>query len=295
VLFVATLITGTTLSPAFYLATRTDQTSPYDIWLSPGLVRWVWGSPEILKLGLSITLPVLFILLCHELGHYVACRIYKLDTTPPYFLPAPIGFGSFGAFIRIREPMRNRKELFDVGVAGPLAGFVALVPWLVYGVAHSTPVHVTIGSRANAVSEILTPGRSLAVQLAALPFHGWLGRDVVLDLHPFALAALIGIFATAINLLPVGQLDGGHILYAASREWQHRAAWPLWAGLAALAILSQGWALWCALLLTMGVKHPPLREEAEPLGARRQALAIVALVLFILCFAPIPFDDIYIR
>ncbi len=289
-LFVATVATATTVSPAWYLATRTDKIAPFEAWLSPGLVRWTWSSSEVWQLGLKVALPALFILLCHELGHYVACRLYGIRATLPYFIPAPFGFGSLGAFIRIHSALRNRRELFDVGFAGPLAGFVALVPWLLYGMAHSTPVVLAQLAPGAAGSELLVPGRSLAMQLAAWPFHGWLGSDVVLDLHPFALGAWIGLFATALNLLPLGQLDGGHILYAAVGRWQHRLAWPLWGALALLSVLWQGWAVWCVLLLWMRVKHPPVFDENEPLDARRRGWALVALALLVLCFMPVPLD-----
>lgn len=289
-LLVAALATVTTVAPAWYLSTRTDRVAPFDALLSPGLAHWVWTSPEIWRLGFAIALPALFILLCHELGHYVACRLYGIQATLPYFIPAPFGFGSLGAFIRIRSALRNRRELFDVGFAGPAAGFVALLPWLFYGLAHSTPVVVGTVAPGASGPELLVLGRCLAMQLAAWPFHGWLAGNVVLDLHPFALAAWIGLFATALNLLPLGQLDGGHILYAAIGRRQHALAWPLWGALALLAFLWQGWAVWCVLLLWMRVKHPPVWDETEALDGRRQLLALAALVLLILCFMPVPLD-----
>jgi membrane-associated protease RseP (regulator of RpoE activity) len=290
-LFIATVATATTVSPAWYLATRTDRIAPFEALLSPGLARWTWSSPEIWSLGLKVALPALFILLCHELGHYIACRLYGIRATLPYFIPAPFGFGSLGAFIRIQSALRNRRELFDVGFAGPAAGFVALVPWLLYGIAHSTPVAIADLAPGGG-SELLVPGRNLAMQLAAWPFHGWLGSGVVLDLHPFALGAWIGLFATALNLLPLSQLDGGHILYAAVGRWQHKLAWPLWGALALLSILWQGWAVWCVLLLWMRLKHPPVFDENEPLGTRRKAWALVALALLLLCFMPVPLDSL---
>lgn len=285
-LLLATIGTATTLGPAWFQWTRTDIVSDLEAWLTPALARRVWSDPALLRLGLQVALPALFILLCHELGHYVACRRYRIRATLPYFLPAPFGFGSLGAFIRIKSPLRNPRELFDVGFAGPAAGFVALLPWLFYGIAHSTPVRLPAGG--NDVQSLLVPGRCLAMQLAALPFHGWLPRGVVLNLHPFALAAWIGLFATALNMLPLGQLDGGHILYAAIGRRQHRLAWPLWGGLALLSFYWPGWGLWCGLLLFMGVKHPPVWDESLPLDRRRRWLALSALLLFLLCFMPVP-------
>jgi len=290
-LFLLTSATATTLSAAWWVWTRTDVVIDLPAMLTPDLVRAVWTDPHLLTLGLQVALPALFILLCHELGHYIACRLYGIRATLPYFLPAPFGFGSLGAFIRIRSPIRNRRELFDVGFAGPAAGFIALLPWLFYGLAHSTPVKLTAAANAAATpTELLVPGRCLMMQLAAVPFHGWLGRDVVLNLHPFALAAWIGLFATALNMLPLGQLDGGHVLYAAIGRRQHRMAWPAWCVLASLSFLWPGWGLWSVLLLWMGVKHPPLWDESEPLDSKRRWLALSALLLFVLCFIPMPLD-----
>lgn len=282
-LFFATLATSVTVAPAWY-----DRIAPFEALLSPDLVRWTWSHPEAWRLGFAIALPALLILLCHELGHYVTCRLYGIRSTLPYFVPAPFGFGSLGAFIRIQSPIRTRRELFDVGIAGPIAGFVALLPWLVYGIAHSTPVAFSTIPRGLAGSQIYLHGRCLAMQLAALPFHGWLGRDVVLDLHPFAMAAWIGLFATALNLIPLSQLDGGHIFYAAAGKLQHRFAWPVWFVLAGLAFAWPGWGVWCLLTLWLRVRHPPVWDESEPLDAKRRALAWVALLLLVLCFMPMP-------
>jgi membrane-associated protease RseP (regulator of RpoE activity) len=290
-LLLATVATAVTVTPAWYLSTRTDLTSPFEPMLTPALARWTWSTPEAWHLGLQIALPALFILLVHELGHYVACRLYGIRSTLPYFIPAPFNFGSLGAFIRIQSPIPNRRQLFDVGFAGPAAGFVALVPWLLYGIAHSTPVALASASADAAGSVLTVPGRCLAIQLAAWPFHGWLPSGTVLDLHPFALAAWIGLFATALNLITLGQLDGGHVLYAAVGRLQHRLAWPLWTILAALTYLWPGWAVWCVLLLWIRVKHPPVWDESEPLDRRRVALAVVALVMLVLCFMPVPIAE----
>lgn len=264
------------------MMTRTDVMTALQPFLTPGLVMAVWTDPELLRLGLSFSVPALLILLAHELGHYVACRRYRLASTLPYFLPLPWMLGTLGAFIRIRAPLRNRKELFDVGVAGPIAGFVMLLPFLVYGVAHSTPAELSLGPGEI----IFLPGRSLAIDLLGRLFHGPLADGMVLDLHPFALAAWFGLLATSINLIPLGQLDGGHILYAVSRRWQRRLAPVVWLGLAFAGRLWPGWWVWCVLTLVFGVFHPRVQNEAVPLSPGRRRVAALALVILVLSFMP---------
>ena len=250
--------------------------------ITPRLVGRVWGEPALLRLGLAFSLPVLFILFVHEMGHYLACRRYRLPSTLPYFLPLPAVLGTLGAFIRIRAPMRSKRELFDVGVAGPFAGFLALLPFLLYGIARSQPVPVSAGAGASR----LVPGPCLAIELATRLFHGRLADGTILRLHPFALAAWFGLLATAINLLPLGQLDGGHILYAAAGRWQRRLALPLWVALALAGVLWGGWVVWCVVIFAMGLYHPPVVDEATPLDPRRRVLAVTALVVLALCFTP---------
>jgi membrane-associated protease RseP (regulator of RpoE activity) len=291
-LFALTFLTATTLSPVMVLMSRTDVTTDLAPFLTPSVVTAVWHSPELLRIGLTFAVSALFILFCHEMGHYLACRIYGIPCTPPFFLPVPINFGTFGAVIRIKAPIYSKRQLFDVGVAGPIAGFVALIPFLLYGVAHSQPVPLSSGGKGMT---ILTIGHSLALELATRLFHGPLPEGTVLNLHPTALAAWLGLFATSLNLLPLGQLDGGHILYAALGRAQRRAALPLWVGLALLGYFWPGWLLWCLIVLVLGLFHPPVYDESEPLDGKRRALAWVALLLFILCFMPVPIDYVTVR
>lgn len=281
-LFGLTFFCTTTLGPV--LAAWSREGLPADVFplLTPGLVAQVWRQPALLRLGLSFSLPVLIILFVHEMGHYLTCRRYRLPSTLPYFLPLPAVLGTLGAFIRIRVPMRSKRELFDVGVAGPLAGFVALVPFLLYGIAHSQIVPL----RLDAGSSRLVPGESLAMHLAARALHGPLADGMVLRLHPFALAAWFGMLATAINLLPLGQLDGGHILYAVAGRWQRRLALPLWVALVIAGVLWSGWVLWCVVIFAMGLYHPPVVDEATPLDPKRRLLAGAALIILALCFTP---------
>ncbi|HEX5760754.1 MAG TPA: site-2 protease family protein [Thermoanaerobaculia bacterium] len=295
-LLVSTFFTTTTLGAVFLIQTRTDIFASLVPWLTPRSVAAVWSDPALLRLGLSFSLAVLAILLVHELGHYLACRRYGLAATLPYFLPAPFGIGTVGAFIKIRAPIRGKRELFDVGASGPFAGFLALLPFLFLGLARSRPVPLADAVIPPGVTAfILVPGRSLLFELVSRLFHGPLPAGTVLDLHPLALAAWFGLLATAINLLPLGQLDGGHILYAATGRLQRRLALGLWALLALGSLLWPGWLVWSAIVLMMGLRHPPVRDEAEPLGRGRQALALLALLLFVGCFMPVPMRDVVLR
>ncbi len=281
-LLALTFLCATTLGPAVLLASRTDLAGELNPYLSPELVRRVWTDGALLGLGLSFSLPLLAILLAHEMGHYVACRHYRLPATLPYFLPLPLMLGTLGAFIRIKAPIRGKRELFDVGFAGPAAGFVALVPFLIAGIARSAVVALP------PEAHVLLPGRCLAIQLALLAFHHAPRAGEVVNLHPFALAAWFGLLATALNLLPLSQLDGGHILYAAVGRRQRRLALPLWALLAAGGLLWPGWWLWCVIVLVMGLRHPPVVDEWTPLDRRRRLLAVAALAIFALAFMPVP-------
>jgi membrane-associated protease RseP (regulator of RpoE activity) len=268
------------------LMSWTDVTTTLSPFLTPGVVSAVWRDPEMLKIGLSFSIPALLILLCHELGHYIACRIYGIPCTPPFFLPVPLNFGTFGAFIRIKAPIQSKRQLFDVGVAGPIAGFVALIPFLLYGIAHSRPVPAT----GTGAMELLLPGHCLAIQLATRLFHGRLAAGTILNLHPAAFAAWLGLFATSLNLLPLGQLDGGHILYAVTGRLQRRLALPFWLALALLGFYWPGWLLWSVIVLVIGLRHPPVYDESLPLDRKRRALAWVALAIFVLSFMPVPID-----
>jgi membrane-associated protease RseP (regulator of RpoE activity) len=262
--------------------------------LTPDTIRLVWSDPELLLSGLRFSLPALFILLCHELGHYLACRRYRLHATLPYFVPAPFGFGTLGAFIRIRSPIAGKRQLFDVGVAGPLAGFAALLPFLVYGIAHSTPTTVELAEPSLFVPSIVQPGSCLALELLTRVFHGPLAADQVLDLHPYALAGWLGLLATAINLLPLGQLDGGHLLYAVVGRLQGRLALPLWLVLAAAGFFNPMWFVWAMVVALLGLRHPPLADESLPLGGGRLLLALVAAAILVLSFMPEPLTEVFV-
>ena len=286
-LFALTFLTMTTLGPVMVLWSRSDVTTGLYPVLLPSVIQGVWSDPAMIRMGIAFSIPALTILLCHELGHYVACRLYRIPATLPYFLPFPLTVGTFGAFIRIKAPIRSKRQLFDVGIAGPIAGFVALLPFLFYGIAKSTP-----GAPAHAAGTLMLPGHCLAIELVSRLYHGPLAPGMLLNLHPTALAAWLGLLATAINLLPLGQLDGGHILYAATGRFQRRVAIPAWLVLAGLGLYWPGWWLWCVIVLVIGFFHPPVQDEDVPLNAGRRALAWLALAMLILCFMPVPLSEI---
>lgn len=256
--------------------------------LLPQTILKVWREPALLSQGLRFALPALVILLAHELGHWVACRRHRLRVTPPYFLPAPVGLGTFGAFLRIRSPIRDRRQLVDVGVSGPIAGFVALLPFLVLGVAWSEPVSVVVTEELESAAVWLyLPGESLLERALVALCHGSLeGR--ILNPHPFLIAAWVGMFATMLNLLPLAQFDGGHLLYAAARRRQYALARPIWLAVALLGLVWPGWWLWCVVALVLGLRHPPLADESTALGARGRFGVVAGLVIFALCFMPVP-------
>ncbi len=294
VLLALTFFTTTTMGTVWVLYTSTRETTDLPLLLLPRTALRVWSDPSLLALGLSFSIPALFILLCHELGHYLACRRYRLPATLPYFLPFPLGVGTLGAFIKIKAPIRSKRELFDVGIAGPVAGFVALIPFLVLGIAWSRPVLLSqVAAPPGEPVSLLVPGRSLAVLGLERLFHGPLGSGQVLQLHPFALAAWFGLFATALNLIPLAQLDGGHILYAALGRTHRRLALGLWLLLLATALFVWiGWLLWCVVTLVLGLQHPPVVDEALPLSPGRRRMAWLAAAIFLVSFMPVPIDQV---
>ncbi|HUK34162.1 MAG TPA: site-2 protease family protein [Vicinamibacterales bacterium] len=241
--------------------------------------------------GWLYSATILAILGCHELGHYVACRHYDVDASLPYFLPVPITLtGTLGAFIRIREPIAYKRWLFDIGIAGPIAGFVIAVPTLFIGIALS---HF----------EPLRPGQGLFLgEPLLLKFFSWIiwGRipdSETLVLHPMAFAAWFGLLATALNLFPIGQLDGGHISYTV---FGRRSTYVTFATIGVAIFLSYrsaSWIVWTivvtGMLFAFGVNHPRVIDEDAPLDTTRKVLAVVALVIFALCFTPAPIQQLF--
>jgi Zn-dependent protease len=290
-LFIATLVTTTFAGAVLVGAIPYD--NPLDLFdgtypMPPRLVS-AWAT------GLPFSLPLLAILLCHELGHYLTARWYQLDVSPPYFIPVPLVpsfIGTMGAFIRLRTVLADRRQLLDVGVAGPLAGFAIALPVLWIGLVHSHPPagHGELSGMLLAIgSETFKLGDSLLTLALRYVTHG---RTTTLLLHPLAFAGWIGMFVTMLNLLPISQLDGGHILYAAVPHMQRRIAIVCWVLVLALGWFWGGWLLWGLVVLTLSrgrLSHPPVLDAYRPMPRSRAWLAWAGAALLAITFAPVPF------
>jgi membrane-associated protease RseP (regulator of RpoE activity) len=278
-LFLLTLFTSTALGVRLAQSFRSDLPS-VDVEQDWIIFLEILRSPAILLDGLAYSLTLLAILLAHEMGHFLACRYYGIRASLPYFLPAPTFIGTLGAFIRFRSPVKSRRELFDVGIAGPLAGFVALIPALGLGLAFSRVVP------GFAEQGDVRFGLPWLLRLAS----GWVfpGADPAdISLHPVARAAWVGLFATALNLMPVGQLDGGHLVYSALGEKHRWVATAFILALLPLGFVYWPWWFWAPVFFLFGRRHFAVFDN-EPLGAGRRFLLLAALVLFALCFIPAP-------
>jgi membrane-associated protease RseP (regulator of RpoE activity) len=237
--------------------------------------------------GLWYSLTLLAILGAHEAGHYLACRYYRIAASLPYFLPMPLGLvGTLGAFIRIRQPITTKGALFDIGVAGPFAGVLVAVPALLAGLAMSSTAPLPEGFTG------LELGEPLLFKAAAWLVWGTIPESLSLNLHPMALAAWFGLLVTALNLLPVGQLDGGHIAYAVfGRRSFFLTVGAIGAGVG-LCFYTISWTVWVALLIVLlslfGWRHPPTWDDHVPLDRTRVWLAVLALAVFAVCFTPAP-------
>jgi membrane-associated protease RseP (regulator of RpoE activity) len=255
-------------------------------------ISQLFTNPALLRDGLSFSLSLLFILISHEMGHYIACRIYRVDATLPYFIPTPpmIGpAGTFGAFIKILAPMPSRKAVFDIGVAGPIAGFVALIPIAIMGIASMKEVSAEQIAAGYGGLVFTDP---LFMRIIAMFY----GVDLNYGIgNPFYYAAWVGLLVTALNLIPSGQLDGGHAIYAVFGEkvhyWSGRIAFI---AMATCSILGwfyfnspSGFLIAVLLGIMMRVKHPTPWDES-PLDAKRKAVALLCLIIFALCFVPFP-------
>ena len=259
------------------------------VWLHLFLFVLTVGTTALVG-GWAYSATILAILGCHEFGHYFACRYYDVDASLPYFLPLPLISltGTHGAFIRIREPIPSKRMLFDIGIAGPIAGFLVAVPALFFGVALSTVA--PIGPEEGQ----LWLGEPLLVQLASRVIWGSIPDSQTLLLHPIGFAAWFGLLATALNLFPIGQLDGGHISYAVlGRRSTYVTIMTIVAAIA-LAFRSASWIVWTILMLVMlatfGLRHPHTVDEHIPLDRTRLILAAVAAIIFALCFTPAPIE-----
>jgi membrane-associated protease RseP (regulator of RpoE activity) len=250
-------------------------------------VRWTFAQPSRLLLGLPFASTLMLILLAHEMGHYLCCRYYGVDATLPFFIPFPNLFGTMGAFIRIRSPIRSRAALFDIGIAGPIAGFVVATIVLLFALPLSKVMP------ANAPSPDVEFGYPLIFRLAwrLLPLTQLKTASSAMDVlgfHPMAIAAWVGMFATALNLLPGGQLDGGHIVFSIAPR-AHR----LISRLTILALIPLAfyycyiWLIWAVVLRLTSARHPMVAEWPEVRGGRRW-LVLFALLMLALTFVPAP-------
>jgi membrane-associated protease RseP (regulator of RpoE activity) len=266
------------------------------------------GIAGLVLSGLSYSTAILAILLAHEMGHYLQARAWRVDSTLPYFLPVPASFGTLGALIRLRSPIPSRDAVLDIGAGGPIAGALVAIPLYAWGLAHSEVRAVGELAVSNtgsllSIAEALVRGETLSWGGDAMVFGDSLltsglqrlvvgplapGTDVFV--HPVALAAWLGLFVTTLNLIPLGQLDGGHVTYAWLGE---RGALRLsrivsWILLLAGVFVSLNWLVWWLLTrLVIGLRHPPALIE-DPITPGRRAVAVAALLLFLVTFVPVP-------
>jgi membrane-associated protease RseP (regulator of RpoE activity) len=280
-LFLLTVVTTTLAGEGHYLSWVTDfGVKPVSLSSADLLVRGLWYSGTILA-----------ILGCHELGHYFACRYYDVDASLPFFLPVPFAFtGTLGAVIRIKEPIPSKRMLFDIGIAGPIAGFLVAVPALVLGLWMSRLA--VFPSDADGFEL----GEPLLFKITSWLILGPPPEGYTVSLHPMAFAAWFGMLATALNLFPIGQLDGGHISYALLGRRSSTVTLIAIGGAAILTLISTSWLIWTLLAILMlarfGRHHPRTFDEDVPLDPRRKWLALFAVVMFVLCFTIAPIEPL---
>ncbi len=280
-LFLATLVSTTLVGTEHYAAWLADFRTVQ--------VRLDW---MLVVRGFWYSLTILAILGAHEFGHYFACVRYRVNASLPFFLPLPFALtGTLGAFIRIRQPIRTKRQLFDIGIAGPLAGFVVAIPALFAGLAMS---HVVLEPKTT--EGMLSLGEPLIFKAAAWLVWGPLKDGYTLNLHPVAFAAWFGLLATALNLFPIGQLDGGHISYAVLGRRSTHVTLAAIGVAVVLTYFSLSWLVWTVLLVVMlfafGANHPRTLDEDVPLDRTRFVLALVALAVFALSFTPAPIQPL---
>lgn len=282
----ATLVVGARMEFNFLHRLPVFYTGDNSLGIFP--LAWALRSSHLL-LGIPFSFTLMLVLFAHEMGHYVYCRRYGVSATLPFFIPFFTLFGTLGAFIRIRAPIRSRSNLFDIGIAGPIAGFVVAVSVLFLSLGLSRPA-VPVASADEiklgfplifyVIHELLL-GLGLASGAAALPLNH-------MELHPVAVAAWVGMFATALNLLPGGQLDGGHIVFSLAPRAHRLVSWTTILVLIPLAIYFWlGWLMWAVLLGLSGLRHPVV-PRWPGVNEGRHWLAIIGLIMLILTFAPAP-------
>lgn len=262
----------------------------YNITWVPDLVM----RPSLLLEGIPFAVSLLSILMAHEMGHYVLSRYHGVRASLPYFLPSPVAFGTFGAVIVTRSLYPNRKALMDIGAAGPIAGFIVALPVTLIGLSLST-----VQKLADVGTGYVTMGEPLILKALTWVVLGPLPEGYDVFVHPVAFAGWFGFLITMMNLMPVSQLDGGHILYAVigtshrARRLQLGLTVATFAVMGVLGMYFTGWYVWAGLLLLMGLRfkfrHPPSLDDYTPLDARRKYIGIIAVLIMIVSFIPVPF------
>jgi len=238
--------------------------------------------------GLQFTIAMISILFVHEMGHFVAGRRRQIITSWPYFIPAPNIIGTFGAIIKSKSPFWNRRDLIEVGAAGPIAGWIVAIGWLLYGLSHSAIVTPEVMNNTGELIFALE-GESILMRLATLTIIGPAQHGSFYLLSEAAFAGWVGLLVTAINLLPIGQLDGGHILYGLFRNKQRILATIAMVALLALGFQSPMWWFFAAFGLFFGINHPPTLDDQRPLSAVAVSMAVISILIMILSFTPVPF------
>ena len=246
------------------------------------------SNPVDIIWGIPFSMTLMLILGCHEFGHYYYAVKHKVDATLPYFLPAPpylFIIGTFGAFIKIKSPIYKKDALLQIGAAGPIAGFIIAVPALIIGLLLSDVIAI------NDQYKGIILGDSLLMKIFTNIIFPDLSDGYDILLHPIAFAGWIGLLVTMLNLLPIGQLDGGHIAYAMLGNKQGLVGWIALGALFPLSFLSLNWLVWGLLifLLMRSAKHPPIQDILTPLSKKNKYIGYLCLLIFILCFIPTPF------
>jgi len=276
--------------------TNPDLGDPFDVSVEPIKNNWLLFSilliatlvTTFLAGGPLFSISLLLILGAHEFGHYWASKKNGVQSTLPYFIPAPPIFiaGTFGAFIQIKQRIPNRMVLMEIGAAGPIAGFVVALPMLILGLYLSS-VTPSIGMGSINFGSSLILNFCSQLVLGVDPSS----PDINIHLHPIAFAGWIGMLITALNLMPVGQLDGGHIIYAIAPGKHSAIGKIFFAGLFPLGYFWPGWFFWAAMIALMGFKTAPLKEDVGKLKLTHIVLGFISMVIFILTFIPIPFSE----
>jgi membrane-associated protease RseP (regulator of RpoE activity) len=275
----ALLLAGITLFTTTIVGTQIAGISP----------EQVQSNTDLLLQGLPYALALMVILGIHESGHYFAAVFYKIKTTLPYFIPFPIFLGTFGAFIKIQSPMPNRKVLFDISIAGPLAGFIVTVPLLLWGLVNSTVVPLPESGGMFNIAALDPKSSLILILLSKVALGSQLTLSSAIHLHPVAVAGYIGLIATALNLIPVGQLDGGHIIHAMFGQVKAaRISQIARFAFLGLSWVQPGWIIWAILLFLMPIVDSPALNDISELDNRRDILGLLAIALLLAIVLPAP-------